>query len=670
MGMTRKRPRIINSSEASHWDPDDLLALRIARAAYASRSPAFEGDAIVPSHRFINVMTLHGLLALIDPKWPGLPLDERGRGEVATAIRRQSMLSLQRVGTAMKVRDALTGAGIRCLFHKGVALSQVVWGRASARGAGDIDVLVDPREVLDAVAVLKRIGVKVPAVIADLRPRHLDRQMHHALCLQYEGTDIDLHYRLDDIESVMHIPFDVLWQRSQQVSISGQSFTTLNDVDTTLQIAATGGRDAWVKWGLLVDFAVMQDRTPVDDDYVKAAGLGHRFDVARALTEVLEPGRHVDVSAVAHRLARTVVARHARGIRSIIDGSTTDLWELGVWKARSAPSMTSLTWAGRQVFWTGDAPGRQPDAGIGEDVGIAVRRVLRANNRPVMAPPDFLCDLVDGQTRSMLDAQAFTHLDAALRTDSFSAEEYAVLPLLAPLIAEHYPNHPFTARIEGVRRRARLSVAASQSLVSAVQAQACDGVLLGDLAAAQNFYHDPSERQVTDSKWVSPGLTRAEAWQIAENVASQTGAEVLGVWWPTLQRHGVRVALHRSLSTAFDFPGARRLIDTSAELSLYDSLVRSASGAPRIAWYTDAVNVGDRVDWDRLWWVAREAGWVDPVAKAAAVIAVRHRGVPLREGMDSLVDSGYFSRSTPTAVNRTWLALRLARRGGIPSALR
>jgi hypothetical protein len=61
---------------------------------------------------------------------------------------------------------------------------------------------------------------------------------------------------------------------------------------------------------------------------------------------------------------------------------------------------------------------------------------------------------------------------------------------------------------------------------------------------------------------------------------------------------------------------------------------------------------------------------VDPVAKAAAVIAVRHRDVPLREGMDSLVDSGYFSRSTATAVNRTWLALRLARRGGIPSALR
>jgi hypothetical protein len=628
------------------------------------------GSAIVTGNRFIAVMQLHGLLALIDPQWPGLPLNERGRGEVAAAIRRQSILSLQRVGTAVKVRDALTGAGIRCLFHKGVVLSQVVWGRASARGVGDIDVLVDPREVMDAVAVLKQIGVRVPAVIADLRPRHLDRQMHHALCLHYEGTDIDLHYRLDDIESVMRIPFDVLWQRSQKVSISGQSFATLNDTDTTLQIAATGGRDAWVKWGLLVEFAVMQDRIPVDDGYVKAAGLGHRFEVARVLTEVLEPGRHVDVSPIARRLARKVVARHARGIRSIVDGSRTDVWELGMWKARSAPSRTSLAWAGRQVFWTGDAPGRQPDAGIGEDVGIAVRRVLRANNRPLMEPPDFLCDLVDGQAQAVLDTEAFTHLDMALRTDSFSAEEYAVLPLLAPLIAEHYPDNPFTARIEGVRRRARLSVAASQSLVSAVQALTGDGVLLGDLAAAQNFYRDPSERMVTDSKWVSPGLTRTEAWQLAESVASQTGAEVLGVWWPTLQRHGVRVALHRSLSTAFDFPRARQLIDTSAELSLYDSLVRSASGAPRIAWYSDAVHVGDRVDWDRIWWIAREAGWVDPVAKAAAVIAVRHRDVPLREGMDSLVDSGYFSRSTATAVNRTWLALRLARRGGIPSALR
>ena len=138
-----------------------------------------------------------------------------------------------------------------------------------------------------------------------------------------------------------------------------------------------------------------------------------------------------------------------------------------------------------------------------------------------MEPADFLCDLVDGHANDQLDAQAFRSLDAALHNDSFTQEEYSVLPQLAPLIAEHHPDHPFNARIEGVRRRMRLGVAATLTLVSAVRAHTSGGILLGDLAAAQAFYRDPSERPVTASKWVVPGLSRADAWRAATAVAAE-----------------------------------------------------------------------------------------------------------------------------------------------------
>ena len=285
-----------------------------------------------------------------------------------------------------------------------------------------------------------------------------------------------------------------------------------------------------------------------------------------------------------------------------------------------------------------------------------------------MEPADFLCDLVDGHVQDQLDAHAFRSLDAALRNDSFTQEEYAVLAQLAPLIAERHPGHPFSARIQGVRRRVRVGVAASQALVSTVRAHTGEGILLGDLAAAQAFYPDPSERPVTASTWVVPGLRRAQAWQLARTVAAESGADVLPGHWPILRRHGVRLTLHRSLSTAFDFPRAQRIIDGSAELILYNSLVASALGAPRISWYSDAVRAN--IDWDRVWGIAHEAGWVEPMARAAAFLNFKGRDVPVRQEADSLMDSAYFRQPLNASASRMWLVLRLTRHGGLPGALR
>ena len=592
--------------------------------------------------------------------------DEFGLGEADRAVLAKFTGALrigawQRVRYSAKVRDALEGAGIPGVFFKGVVMSQVIWDRATARGAGDIDVLVPDDGLQDAIQALIAAGGRIRPNQVDLRPKPLDRAVHHAISLRWEGTEVDVHYRLDQIRSVLALPFHEILGRTQQVTLAGETFRTLDDELTLAVLAANGGRDLWGKWGQVLDFATLNRRVTLGPATSADLGLGYRFEVGQAVAEMLGAPRRPEISRRARRLAGHIGTRHAQGVAASPVRARLDQWGDGLWTAATVPSVESYRWLGLQRLWSGDETGRGAEDGIGEDVGIAVRRVLRAHNRPVMEPIEHLADLIDAGQRGEIDRDAFAALERTMRADALGREELAVLTFLAPLMAEQLPDHGFTGRAVGIRRKARVKKGLSEATLAAAQRYAGDGIVLGDLGASRVFNHG-DERLVTNSTLIVPELSRSQAWRVAR-AAARGDATVVDVGrWPVLERYQVRVAIHRSLSIAFDFPGVRAAVDDTPEWVMYDSLVRSALGAPKVQWYLDALKSQDLVDWNRVWEVAGIAGWYDPVAQACAVLKARLGWeVPLRLGMDRLVDSGYFNGSRVRPVRLSWLGLRLAR---------
>lgn len=623
------------------WDAQDLFALHIARAVHAGTQPS-PATPTLPPQETLSALQHHKLLRLADPTWPVLQ-------EVAPALRRlqrqETIKALQRVDQAGRVRDCLAQAGIPAVFFKGFALSQIVWGSPAARGAGDIDVLVPEADVERAVAALRRIGVRVPADIADLRPAYRDRLLHHAFCLDFHGVEVDLHYRLDDT-AILAVPGTEIFSSARMLLVQNQSFPTLSADLTLLVLAANGGRDLWAKWGQVLDFARV-DGTVGEPERVY--GVRGRLVSGRAMVEWLTGRRDPRLTRRDRSRARYLMRRHAAG-------EPEQRWQIvrqhvvdRGWRWRSAPSVAETRRTALTLLAPGDAVGRAPDAGFGEYALAGVRKSLGTWDRVVMEPPGSLCDLVDAAQRGELDRSAFQGLATALRLDTFDADDKAVMPVVAGVIARFAPEDPFAARIAGVRRRARFCHSTTELLVRQIIATAGNGVVLGDLAAATTFHQQPGDRPVRASS-VSLPASRSDIWQVASEVARTSGAALSGGRWPILQRFDVTVTLHPSLG-----PGFFCDVDASPEMVMYSSLVQAAEGAPRIEWYSDAVAAGDRLDWERVWEIGRHADWSEPVARATAVLFARGRDVPIGTGRDPFV-SASFRAARSNRSRRVWLA--------------
>lgn len=652
-------------SVASRWDADDRLALLVAQAVVGG-----VGAAYVPptqrrsGHDIARVLQAHGLLTLTDPNWPFLPLGDVGRRELRAMARLHGITGLTRVRPAAVLRDALAAAGIPAIFLKGIFLSQQVWGSAGARGAGDIDVLVRPEDLVAAVRAIESIGGILHVDTADLRPRPMDRRMHHGLSFDYAGTEIDLHYRLDDIPSVMAVPFAELQARSVGVTVGGEFFRTLDPVDALIATANHGGRDVWPKWGMLADFVRLLQRveSPIGEvvGRAKAVGVGHRLEVALALGRLLDPTLP-EQSPWAEWIAGRVFRAHVRGTANCEDSGVTRVPGARlVLKVGSVARADTVTWAAWRLLWTGDAVGRNASDGAAEALVDAGRAVLAKAPRPgrsageppvgigAIAPAPHLAALVDGAADGVLDLTAFAPLDAALRDDRLSAEDLRVLPLLSSLMTRELPDHAFVGIVEGLRRRTRFQVAAAEGLTASVGA-ACalvgvPVVVLGDLGAARTLARQPGDRQVSQARVAVPGRVGLRTVrEVTASAATASGAAVLPGRASAIERYGIRVDVGRSISMPFAFPDARSAIwkwseprqgnewQPRPELVLFDSITRSSLGAPRIQWYADAVAARERnagVDWGVLWQIGRDCGWESAVAEALTILRARGWDVP------------------------------------------
>lgn len=639
------------------WDPGDLLALRVARRSLTQA--AFRPTATSLSVQEVGqTLVWHKLIGIADPDDPALPLDQEGRSSLQTLQRLTAAQALKRIAVAARVRQCLNEAGIDCLFFKGVVLSEIVWGRPGARGAGDIDVLVEETRIEPALAALRGIGVRVPPPIADARPARLDRMLHHALCLTLDGVYVDLHYRLDPNPEVLGVPFQRLHDSGQELRIGGQPFRTLDDETTLLLLAANGGRDLWRKWGQVLDFAMLDRRLSISTAEARSYGVERRLELGRRMTDWLTGSKPVGPQ---RRLAAQIIDRHAKGPPATRWAQGWELAEDSVRRFRTAPSADQAKRSAVRLIATDDAAGRAPDSGLREHLVYGMRRIVRTDGRIDLEPAWALCDLIDASFEQRWDPGSFSVLDNALRADWITAEELFVLQLMAPLMQVHEPTHPFLRRAEGLQRRARVARAASEVLVRRLEDLAGPGVVLGDLGAAR-FLWDRSDRPVRSSTLCITTLTPKQAQALASQVASEQSGVIVPGRWPLVQRMMVQVMLHRSLSTGFDFRQFRGLIEQSPEMVFYSSIVHSALGGPRIAWYADAVAARDTLDWDYVWHIGHVAGWVEPVGRAASVLYTRGWDVPLRPAFDPVIDASYWHSRGNRRARSSWLVLRRARR--------
>lgn len=202
--------------------------------------------AAIARHRVTELIAgqAHGL---------GVPEDVRTSLErLRKASRRALMVQ---VLETERVAAVLQENGVASLVIKGPALAVQSAGDPGARGAGDIDLLIDRDQVEEAHEILLGHGW-TPRAGNEVVPgtwawRHV-LNANNAFTYDGPGSTVDLHWRLDP--TLDGLPdFAQVWARRATVTVDGIGFLTLGRGDVLAHTSLHAAKDSWRWMRNLVD---------------------------------------------------------------------------------------------------------------------------------------------------------------------------------------------------------------------------------------------------------------------------------------------------------------------------------------------------------------------------------------------------------------------------------
>ncbi len=178
---------------------EQLIGLSVATAGRRARERALAEQLIedVDWQALADALASTRLLGTLGPRLlalaPGVAGEqfERRLAETLEAGRRQgALLAL----VAQQAVELLAEAGIRCATLKGPQLGEALYGDAGRRSSSDIDLLVEPARLRDAVDVVRSLGYAQPYDRVDEHGRPL---LHFALVHERaELPPVELHWRI------------------------------------------------------------------------------------------------------------------------------------------------------------------------------------------------------------------------------------------------------------------------------------------------------------------------------------------------------------------------------------------------------------------------------------------------------------------------------------------
>jgi hypothetical protein len=185
-------------------------------------------------------------------------IDEEVRAQLAARYRRARRAHLAVLNTLGEAQQVLDGSSVRWLTAKGPVLATNIYERPDLRSYADLDLVVDRRQLVEAVGAFEARGYELLdrnwRLIRDLSAGevHLRRP---------GGPEVDLHWHLlfdGDLRQVFDVPMDDLLDRRRVVSVGPLRVPTLDPADTVLHLGMHAGLEGGsiLVWLMDLDRAV------------------------------------------------------------------------------------------------------------------------------------------------------------------------------------------------------------------------------------------------------------------------------------------------------------------------------------------------------------------------------------------------------------------------------
>lgn len=241
----------------------------------------------------LSVAVAHRSLSLVHSGLAGQPfVPPEIRQRLFGLTQRNAQKNLALVATTARLWRLLDAAGIRCLVLKGVALSQRLYGDPTRRGAGDVDLLVDPQRLWQADQVLRCAGCQATGTQPADGPARLliTPHLRDLNYLDPSGFPVELHQRLTANAHRLPVDFDTLWAERSETVIGGIRLPTLPERILPLYLCVHGAHHCWERLCWLADMAVLLRDEPAAATAMadaERAGLGAAMRLALALAHAV-----------------------------------------------------------------------------------------------------------------------------------------------------------------------------------------------------------------------------------------------------------------------------------------------------------------------------------------------------------------------------------------------
>jgi len=197
--------------------------------------------------------------------------------------------------------DAFENAKIPLLFIKGLTVGALAYRSPLLKMGWDIDLLIDPPDLLKAFDLLLDLGYKLrlPANRTELSTWHGQRK--ESVWHRDESFHVELHTRLADNQRL--IPKIDVHSPRQMVEVAPSiSLPTLAEDELLAYLAVHGASSAWFRLKWISDFAALLSGRSGDEldrlyhrsqQLGAARAFGQALLLADRLFEVLQPNPHL-----------------------------------------------------------------------------------------------------------------------------------------------------------------------------------------------------------------------------------------------------------------------------------------------------------------------------------------------------------------------------------------
>jgi Uncharacterised nucleotidyltransferase len=176
-----------------------------------------------------------------------------------------------------RILEHLSALGIAVMPYKGLALAEALYGNITLRQAGDIDLIIRPKDLPRIRTAVAELGYTPHAPLSEDEERAYLKSGYECAFDSAAGRNLlEVQWAIQPRFYAVDFEMDGLFERAAAISVAGYPMKTLSSADLLLVLSAHAAKHVWGRLVWLCDIARLMALPNLDWDWIteQAKNLG------------------------------------------------------------------------------------------------------------------------------------------------------------------------------------------------------------------------------------------------------------------------------------------------------------------------------------------------------------------------------------------------------------